>query len=300
MSDDNMNGKELKKVEFDLSFGNQPKLLNVFGCFKYTKNNNLYIVYQEKDNKTSSINYGSSHVKETSILAMATSNKKDEKIIKEYIDKITKDEKLTNFELIDLTNITGIEIISANTIEIEPTTIIKLIDKTIPKPVTKEKQQKNLPKTKKRSKLRPFIVLFLIIIIAGGSYYYFKTTANENISKKIICTKTYEHNSLNANLTETNTYNFNTKDTLETVDKVTVYKFDTDTDYFSFINDGTYLEYMPSSDTEGGWDKDDTNYTFKIIEKERVEVGYKEPIKYEEALKYYKQLKYTCKEEMNQ
>ena len=33
-----MNGKELKVVEYDLKFGQKPRMVNVFGVFRYKPN----------------------------------------------------------------------------------------------------------------------------------------------------------------------------------------------------------------------------------------------------------------------
>ena len=42
-----MNGKVLKVVEYNLTFGESTRLINVYGLFRYKKNNNLYIVYSD-------------------------------------------------------------------------------------------------------------------------------------------------------------------------------------------------------------------------------------------------------------
>ena len=41
-----MNGKVLKVVEYNLEFGKQARMVNVFGVFRYLPNNNLYIIYK--------------------------------------------------------------------------------------------------------------------------------------------------------------------------------------------------------------------------------------------------------------
>ena len=42
-----MNGKVLKVVEYNLEFGKQARMVNVFGVFRYLPNNNLYIIYRD-------------------------------------------------------------------------------------------------------------------------------------------------------------------------------------------------------------------------------------------------------------
>ena len=42
-----MNGKELKVIVYNLTFASSQRLVNVFGVFRYKKNNNLYVIYTE-------------------------------------------------------------------------------------------------------------------------------------------------------------------------------------------------------------------------------------------------------------
>ena len=49
-----------KVVEYNLSFGNRARMVNVFGCFKYKPTNNLYIIYADVDTKYNIVYYGSS------------------------------------------------------------------------------------------------------------------------------------------------------------------------------------------------------------------------------------------------
>ena len=46
-----MNGKTLKVVEYNLEFGKSDRFVNVFGCFKYKSNGNIYVIYTDVDTK---------------------------------------------------------------------------------------------------------------------------------------------------------------------------------------------------------------------------------------------------------
>ena len=124
-----MNGKELKVVEYNLTFGGKARIVNVLGLFRYIKNNSLYVIYTDKDTTYNIINYGSSHIKNDSILSM-TPKKEDEEIIKEYIFKDANKEELNGFEVQSLESINSIEIISSNKLEVKPEVIQSLIEKT--------------------------------------------------------------------------------------------------------------------------------------------------------------------------
>ena len=290
-----MNGKEMKVIEYNLTYGNNTRQVNVLGCFRYKKNNNLYIVYSDTTSNYSIIYYGSSHIKDKSVLSMACKDIMDEDIIKEYIYKITNKEELSDFEIISLDNIEGIEIISSNKLEIKKEVLNQLVELTIPKKETLEKDEKTSTK-KKKSKVLP-LVLVLLIISIGASAYFFLLPKTELESDKIItCTKTYKHNVLKANIAEEQKFNFNHKDCLESVDISEIYTFTTEEEYLDFINNGTYYKYMPDSTVEGGWDKDDEKHIFKTYRKERIKPGYKKPTEYEEVLSYYKLENYSCSE----
>lgn len=290
-----MNGKEIKVVEYNLTFGSSARLVNVLGLFRYKKNNNLYIVYSDTNINYNIIYYGSSHIKETSVISMECKDKKEEEIIKEYIYKVTNEEQLEDYEIIKLDNIEGIEIISSNKLEIKKEILDKLVSLTIPKKETKE--EKTEKKEKKNNSKALVVLVLLLIILAIAGFLFLNKPTKSNTIKRIICTKEYPHEVLPATINEEQIFNFNISDSLESIDINQEYKFNSEDDYLDFINEGTYYKYMPEDNTEGGWDKDDENYIFKITTKERVNTGYKKPTEYEEVLSYYKKDNYTCNED---
>lgn len=298
-----MNGKTLKVVQYNLEFGSHDRFVNVFGCFKYKPNGNIYLIYTDIDTKYNIIYYGSAHIKGNSVLCMqCRDQKKDEEIIKEYIFKVTNYSAMDNFENISLKAVEGIEIIASNKIDVKPEVISSLVSITIPK---KEEEQNELKpkegssnKKKKSKKGILFLLLFVIVVIVGCYCYFVVFAPKDTVAKQIICDKEYGHDTLNATVQETNTYNFDYKDSLEDIDTVMVYQFKEE-DYQEFIMKGTYYKYMPDSDTEGGWDKDDDAYTFKIMTKVRIDTSYDKPTNYEEVLAYYKKEGYNCTEDIN-
>lgn len=294
-----MNGKEMKVIEYNLTYGSSARLVNVLGCFKYKANDNLYVVYSDIVNSYNIIYYGSSHIKDKSILSMQCKNEKDEEIIKEYIYKVTNKEDLSNFEIISLDNIDGIEIISSNKLEIKKDILDKLVELTIPKKEIPAAETKVNTNKKKNSKL--ILLLPLLILILGVGLYIYLTPKSENTSdKKITCTKQYQHDVLPATINEEQNFNFNSNDTLESIDVSETYTFNSEEDYLDFINEGTYYKYMPENDTEGGWNKDDEQHIFTIYKKERITTGYKKPTEYEEVLSYYKLENYSCSENIEE
>lgn len=292
-----MNGKTIKVKQYNLQFGEKERFINILSCFKYKKNGNIYIIYSDIDQKYSLVYYGSGHLKENEALCMPCREKEEVEIIKEYIFKLLKKEPMDNFEIYSIDNVETIEIIGSEKLEVKTEILSNLIDIMIPKKEL-EKEKTKETKKKKNNPLKPLlIILIIIILIIGSSYFLLGGTPKDNTKTNIICTKTYQHETLNAKVEETNTYNFDLNDELQTIDTTMIYKFDKSS-YQDFILKGTYYKYMPSSDTEGGWDKNDEEYTFKVVTKKRVDTSYTEPTNYEEALSYYKENGYTCEEKI--
>ena len=292
-----MKGKEIKVIEYNLTYGNNVRLVNVLGCFKYKENDSLYIVYSDVINNYNIIYYGSSHIKDKSVLSMQCKNEKDEEIIKEYIYKITNKEELSNFEIIPLDNIEGIEIIASNKLEIKKEVLDKLVELTIPQKETPETIKGTKEKTSKKKNSKALILLPILILLIGVAIYIYISPKNSDTTdKRITCTKQYKHNTLPATVDEEQKFNFNSNDTLESVDISEIYTFNSEEEYLDFINTGTYYKYMPESNTEGGWNKEDDKYIFKIYKKERISTGYTKPTEYEEVLSYYKLENYSCNE----
>ena len=296
----NMNGKTVEVVEYNLTFGGAKRFINVFGCFKYKNNGNLYVVYADV-NSSGVLYYGSSHIKNNIIVSMSC-KQSDESIIKEYIDLVINKKDLSNFSSIDLKEITGIELISSNQLELTIESIGALKNSTIP--VLEEKREVKIVKSsdskKKDKKGGKLILILVIFVVILGGYFYLSRPIGEESTKKIVCSKEEGHRYLNANLSEVNTYNFSLDDELESIDVINIYKFKTEEDYFDFINTGEFYDYMPDNKDNGGWSKDDNLYYFKIVFREYVDVGYKLPEEYDEVYSYYTNDGYSCIKEVEE
>lgn len=295
-----MNGKQVKVKEYNLEFGTKDRFVNIIGCFKYKPSSNIYVIYTDIDTKYNIIYYGNSHLKENIVLCMDCRDKTEEEIIKEYIYKITSKEPLDNFEILSLENIENIEIINSSKLEVKEEILTNIIDITIPKKEQPEEKVIIKPTTTKQTKNKsPILTIILIIlIIITISYYFFVKNYKPDIPEKnILCTKSYQHSELTANIEETNQYNFNVNDTLVNIDTTILYQFD-ELKYQDFIFKGTYFKYMPQKNQKGNWEKNDEEYTFKVMTKEIVDTSYNKPTNYEEVLSYYKKAGYTCTESL--
>lgn len=295
-----MNGKLLKVVEYNLEFGKQARMVNVFGVFRYLPNNNLYIIYRDVLQDYNYVSYGSSHVKGDTVLSMNCNKEQDEEIIKKYIYKVTNKEELSDFEIINLSKITGVEIISSNNLEIKQSVLENLIKLTIPQEKHKEKPDTIQETSKKRSPVKILLVFLILILFFGCGFYFYSSLNNSDtkIDKNIVCTINYPHDEIaSVTVFEEETFYFGNDDLLQNLKKNTKYKFSNEEEYLNFINKGLYYKYMPeTSDDNGGWSSDDDKLEFKMIEKTSITESYSGATKYEDVLAEAKSDGYTCSE----
>ena len=298
-----MNGKVLKVVEYNLTFGATDRYVNVYGVFKYTKNNNLYIIYSDPNPTYNYISYGSSYIKNNSILSLATTKKEEEEIVKEYIFKIINQEPTKDFEFISLDSIEEIEIIGSNKIEVKEDVLKSLINLTIPKPKKEEIENQSIkPKKKKFHK----ITFLLLIILISGSIYFFMTKNNDKTTevkdsiKTFICTKEYQSNTLDAKIKEENTYQFSLQENLEYIEGTKEYQFSSKDSYQDFIQNGTFNKYIEEDEKNSSFSQDEENNIFKTNLKTIVDSSYNKPTNYEEALSREKADGYSCQERLGQ
>ena len=293
-------GKKIKLNDFNMTYGKQEKLLNVICLFKYKKDNNIYAIYCDDSSiPYGIIYYGSAHIKGNTLIVIG-SKVPNQEMLKEILFKINNNEQLENFEILELSQINLIEIVSPNKFEIKKEILQNLIDKTMPKPIVPEK------KTQKKNKKPQILPILLILIVLTASLYFFifkDNTPKENIVKSFICKKEYQSNELEAKVIEDNTYNFNQNDILQYINKSTTYKFYKEEEYYDFINKGIFYSYIPEEyinknpeDNSLGYRIDNDTYSLIIIEKEDTTKDYFLPTEYEEVLSHYKEKGYSCTE----
>ena len=294
-----MNGKKLKVTEYNLTFGSTDRYVNVFGFFKYKKNGNLYVVYTDVDMKYELVYYGSSHEKNNNLLSMSCKEEEQE-IIKEYIYKVTTQESLDDFIVFSLEDITGIEIISSNKLEVQLDIIRKLEDLTIESVQKKEEaiEQKTTNEQKKTKKgIKIILILLIIVLFMGGGYFFLTTNINSNkIVKTISCTITTNDNKINAILEENNTYSFSNNNKLQFVEGINLYTFNEQEDYENFINNGTVFDYMP--EFAKSYTPNNDEFTIKYETRREIDSSYQDPTEYEELIAYYKNRGYVCSEQI--
>ena len=291
-----MNGKELPVREYNLTYGSALRVVSVFGVFKYIPNSNIYVVYGDSPIGSNVIRFGTSHVRGNCILSMQSSNSRDMEVVKEYIYKVVVGDDCKDFEIIKLDNVDFIELIGSNILELKKDVLVKLYDLTIPKKEVKI-EEKVVKEKKKSNPLVVLLILFIMIVVGCFCYFCFFRGSSEVVDKKIICKIMFKHDEIDDVMVEEEyTLNFGSYDRLDSIDKVSLYRFLNEDSYLNFIGKGLYYKYLPDNSDVGSWSKDDDKYYFKFIVSEKVDSLYDKPVEYEEILSYYKGQGYECEE----
>ena len=81
-----MNGKRIKVNDFKFKYGQETKFINVFGAFKYKKNNNKYVIYSYDNSK---LYYGSLFIRDNELVIMLSKND-GENLINKFLDDMQK------------------------------------------------------------------------------------------------------------------------------------------------------------------------------------------------------------------
>ncbi|MEE3342665.1 MAG: hypothetical protein VZS44_01075 [Bacilli bacterium] len=297
-----MNGKELKVSELEMKFGQNDRMVNVFGVFRYRPNNSLYVIYADVGTTYDYVCFGSSHIKNNVILSMNSNKAEDMEVIKEYIYKVVNNEPLDNFEIYPLDNIDEIELIASKNFELRREVLESLIEKTIPKKA-EDSEEVVVKSTKKKKSPILTILLLLLLIVVGGAGFLFYTTMMEaeETYKFIYCKTSYDHEELkNVLIEEEDRYEFNNSDKLVKVRVTLRYNFVDENSYLDFKNNNRYFSYMVENNkhTTGSFDLDDENNSFVTFADTVVDEAYENSVDYEEILSLNTKDGYSCEEKI--
>lgn len=239
-----MSGKVLKVVSNDLYGNVDDRIVRVYACFCHTKYMNNYVVFSIEGD-TKKLYYGSIHLKEKSVVIFAVDDK-IKKYISSFIDEYMND-KLKNFNILDIDNIEKVELVSYS--EMEYDKLKEIDDKAIPKvKVTEEVVVKE-----KKPILLYIMILILVLLGVGITILYLKPELFTIKYKGLECTsKEYDevmelYYDIEKNIV------FDTDGKLESIDVVKTYTFlDVDSydefknieDKSKYFNNGENYKYI--------------------------------------------------------
>lgn len=278
-----MNGKRIKVNDFKFKYGQETVFINVFGAFRYKKNNNKYAVYSYDNSK---LYYGSLFIRDKELVIMLSKDD-NEDLIDSFLNNVLNNEKNTAFEIISLDNINSAQIIDEGIIK-KKIDINKLDELTIPKKKVQEVVNKN--KKKKRISISGiFFALFIVVVVA---FFFFNPEVIMGKDKKYVCDREYNHNTLSILIREEVKLTFSGKGKIKNSVVTNNYIFNSDSRYNKFKNNGEFYKYMNEGDTYKFVDEEKTYRVMTNIEN----LGeYFSSEDEDSILEYYNGNNYKCK-----
>lgn len=244
-----MYGKILKVNNRGTDIKIENKEVILFCCFKDLKYGNSYAIFCDKENPNNTLLYGTIHFKEDSIVIIDT--KKDIKnMLIELIDILSSNQKLYDYQILDIAKFQKIDLISNNTMELSNDKLKKLESLCIKQDPPKQKRKRNEDGTRTLK----IILVLLLVILALYIYLYIDNKDNYELN----CTKSSEIKELSKVEDEVTIY-FSRKNQIIYIDSTTKYIFDTKIEYQTFKSDTTLQsKYLKNNDGIKYLDNDNT------------------------------------------
>lgn len=278
-----MNGKRIKVNDFKFKYGQETVFINVFGAFRYKKNNNKYAVYSYDNSK---LYYGSLFIRDKELVIMLSKDD-NEDLIDSFLNNILNSEKNNAFEIISLDNINSAQIIDEGIIN-KKIDINKLDELTIPKKKVQEVVNKN--KRKKRISISGiFFALFIVVVVA---FFFFNPEVIMGKDKKYVCDREYNHNTLSILIREEVKLTFSGKGKIKNSVVTNNYIFNSDSRYNKFKNNGEFYKYMNEGDTYKFVDEEKT---YRVMSNIKDLKEYFSSEDEDSILEYYNRNNYKCK-----
>lgn len=286
-------GKTLRVVEFDLKFGKDDHMIDVYAVFKEEKRGDVLAIYSDRnDDNKSILHYASVHLKEEGIVFIDIKDK--EETIKEFTWKLLNNKQNEGFKIFNIEKYNKVEIVSSNSILVKPEVIKILYDKTIPKPVKQEiKKEKKKMNSSTKILLTGFSLVFLVILA-------FLITNKELLMGtgiKYSCINSYLDTEVGSTKQEIQELTFSVKNELTTRTIITKYKFNDYNEYKEYYNTGTYYNIKPVfMNSQMDYSPDEQNYILSVIEYVTLDKYYNGKSTKDELLEELQNNNYECQD----
>lgn len=252
-----MAGKILKIVSNDLYGNVDERKVVVFACFLHTKYMNNYVVFSflgEYDKKK--ICYGSVHIKDNSLVIFSVKNNV-KKYIDEFLDEYEND-KVENFEILNIDNIEKVELVSYNEMEYDK---LEMLDqKSISRIIQKEED------IKEKKPIFLYVILVVLILFGFGiTMLYFYPEFFIIKYRELVCTNNLYDQELMLNYDIEKDIKFDKKDKVSSIDVVKTYTFLDSNSYYEFKDNNKHFEYFNNGE---GYKYIDEGLKFRLFYQE--------------------------------
>ena len=278
-----MNGRILKILNNDLYGNVDDRRVSLFAAFMHKKYMNKYAIFTYTDEYNKNKLYCSSvHLKDNSIVTFGIRNEElayVNKFVDDYLNNKVDPEE---FEILDLGDITKIELVSNTPIDCDK--LIELDKLSIPR-------TDNLDEDAKKAKKPVFLYILLVISIlflAAVIYIHYNPDILSVKLNQLTCEMSGYDKKLNLPYTSEATIKFDRHNELASYDKIDTYTFNELVEYLDFKDNN---KESTSFDITGSYKYDDDNLTLKIIYEDELII-----YKYEEVFRYLKKEGYSCTE----
>ena len=276
-----MNGKILKISNNDLYGNVDDRKVSVYAMFNHLKYMNKYVIFSFIDEyNKKKLYFGSLHLKDNSIVVFSLKDNGMIEAVNKFIyDYINGRVDSSEYEIINISNIEKIELVSYNDMDFDN---LLLLDS-----ISIKRENVNVTEIK-RSK--PIILYLLILIIIGIIgylvYIYFNPDAFKDKFKKLDCSMNSYNKEVELNYESNITVNFNKDNKFKSMQKIDIYKFSNEEEYLLF-KENNKQDLLSTSN--GGYKYDDDNYELRIISNDSLIID-----AYDEVLDYLKDEGYSC------
>ena len=229
-----MKGKLLKVFGNDLHGTVDDRVVIFFAAFNHKKYSTKYGLFVFKDElNQNKLYFASIHIKDNSLVTFSI-KKEQFNIIDAFLEEYTQN-KFEEFELIDITNQSKIELVGYN--EKEYNNLIMLYNISIP--VEKPKEVKE---TKKTNILSILITVLILLVSSFGLYWFFHPRLFNPLV--LNCVKQGADDEIIANYNKNKTITFNKKDLVKEIKSNDIYSFKGENNYYNFKADSKHYLYF--------------------------------------------------------
>ena len=278
-----MNGKILKIASNDLYGNATDRTVSVFAAFNHLKYMNKYVIFSYTDELDKKILHcGSIHLKSNALVIFEVN-----KEVLPYIDTFVEqylDNKLDDkeYEIIDLSNISKVELVSSSSFEFEK--VHELDNMSIKKEIDINESENG----KKKPVFLYFLLFIMIILLIGVTYLYFNPDMFDIPLKELKCDSEMFNNKLDMKYIKELDIKFDKNDRPKTINGIDTYVFLDNDSYQTFKNSDKQNEYF---NKKGEYKYNDNLLQLKIFYTEETVID-----NYDELFSYLKQEGYTCQE----
>lgn len=282
-----MIGKILKVKDINMAFNKKEKRVSVFACFTHVKYSDNYIIFGDYNNYKNGILYcGSVYIKgDTLVIFDVKEDKMD--IVIDFVNKVCSGTDDVEYEAINITNITDVEIVSKSDRNVGSDVLNKLDELTIPKDIVDISEEEN----KESLSFLYFMLVVNIFLLVGSIYVYFNKNMFFNNYDSVVCTLNGVED-IGYRYSDKIYLEFDKKRELRYLKHDISYQFNDKSEYNNFKYNNLWVEFKIDD-----YKFDDDKLVFSYVNSGKLIDNYELMTSYDEVLGYYKSNGYECLKE---